>query len=322
MSLPKYESDATRYDMKTWAGRTQHFIAVTNPTYLFASTANIQGAKDLLERARTGKTEAGTTDKELWAARTLTDAVLHPDTKEIMPAPFRVCAFVPANIPICMGMLMTPPTMANVLFWQWMNQSYNAGFNYSNRNASSSMTTEMLAGIYCTATTISCGIALGLGKLVKRLPVGPGTASLLAKVVPFAAVGSSNVFNLVAMRSGELTAGIPVADKDGRQLGISKAAAASAVKQSAITRIILPAPVLLLPPIMMRSVSKLGLPPRAKAAAELTVIVGCVWGALPPAIGFFPQETSLAISDLEPEFQGMKDAAGNPVGEVFFNRGL
>ena len=46
----------------------------------------------------------------------------------------QVAAFVPANIPICMGMLMTPPTLGNVLFWQWMNQSYNAGFNYSNRS--------------------------------------------------------------------------------------------------------------------------------------------------------------------------------------------
>ena len=72
--------------------------------------------------------------------------------------------------------------LANTVFWQWVNQSYNAGFNYSNRNANSSLTTERLGGIYLTATTISCGIALGLGKAVKRAPVGAGTAALLAKV--------------------------------------------------------------------------------------------------------------------------------------------
>ena len=42
MSLPPYAPDATRYDMKTWAGRTQHFSAVMNPGYLFASAASIQ----------------------------------------------------------------------------------------------------------------------------------------------------------------------------------------------------------------------------------------------------------------------------------------
>jgi len=34
--------------------------------------------------------KAAATDKELWEARTLTDAVLHPDTKETMTPMFRV----------------------------------------------------------------------------------------------------------------------------------------------------------------------------------------------------------------------------------------
>jgi len=57
----------------------------------------------------------------------------HTHTHEPTHTHTQVAAFVPANIPICMGMLMTPPTLGNVLFWQWVNQSYNAGFNYSNR---------------------------------------------------------------------------------------------------------------------------------------------------------------------------------------------
>lgn len=37
-----------------------------------------------------GKRLPETTDKELWSSRMLTDAVLHPDTKEPVPAMFRV----------------------------------------------------------------------------------------------------------------------------------------------------------------------------------------------------------------------------------------
>jgi hypothetical protein len=45
-------------------------------------------------------------------------------------------AFIPANVPIAAGMLLTAPTPFNVLFWQWVNQTYNAGFNYANGNKS------------------------------------------------------------------------------------------------------------------------------------------------------------------------------------------
>ena len=42
MSDPPFSFDATRYDMKTWAGRTMHFLAVINPAYLVASGESIK----------------------------------------------------------------------------------------------------------------------------------------------------------------------------------------------------------------------------------------------------------------------------------------
>jgi hypothetical protein len=43
---------------------------------------------------------------------------------------------------------------------------------------------------------------------------------------------------------------------------------------------------------------------------------------LPCAIAIFPQEMSIATSELEGEFQVLKDTSGRPVTHVFCNKGL
>jgi sideroflexin-5 len=47
----------------------------------------------------------------------------------------RMSGYVPFNSPILAGLLMPNPTMAQTIFWQWLNQSHNACVNYANRNA-------------------------------------------------------------------------------------------------------------------------------------------------------------------------------------------
>jgi hypothetical protein len=69
---------------------------------------------------------------------------MHPDTNEPIPWPMRTSTFVTTNIPIISGMLLATPTPVNIIFWQWINQTYNAGLNYGNRNASSKQTTGEL----------------------------------------------------------------------------------------------------------------------------------------------------------------------------------
>ncbi len=44
-------------------------------------------------------------DQELWDCRRVLDAGLHPTLHTVIPAPFRLSAFTPVNIPICYGML-------------------------------------------------------------------------------------------------------------------------------------------------------------------------------------------------------------------------
>jgi hypothetical protein len=93
------------------------------------------------------------------------NSTIHPDTGKPVPWVMRMCAFVPTNLPIIFGMLMAPQTPFNTIFFQWINQTYNAGMNYGNRNASSPNTTKDLMFGYSMAVASSITVSLGLRKL-------------------------------------------------------------------------------------------------------------------------------------------------------------
>jgi len=78
--------------------------------------------------------------KKLRIAETCVLTSIHPDIGKILPWAMRLSSFVPINMPIAFGMIITAPTPFNTVLWQWINQTYNAALNYGNRNASSNYT--------------------------------------------------------------------------------------------------------------------------------------------------------------------------------------
>lgn len=74
---------------------------------------------------------------------------------------FAYCIFVK-------GLLLPNPSMPKLVFWQWINQSYNLGVNYSNRNASNELGLSQMIKAYLAAVGTSCGIAVGLSQAVRR----------------------------------------------------------------------------------------------------------------------------------------------------------
>lgn len=148
---------------------------------------------------------------ELWEAKKVVDATLHPDTGEPVFLPFRMSCFVLSNLVVTGGMLTPNLSTAGTLGWQITNQSLNVGINASNANKSTPLSTSGLVKSYLLAVSASCSVALGLNALVPRLKnVSPSSKIVLTRLVPFAAVASAGILNVFLMRGEEIRRGIDI----------------------------------------------------------------------------------------------------------------
>ncbi|MBN3324516.1 SFXN5 protein, partial [Atractosteus spatula] len=162
---------------------------------------------------------------------------------------------------------------------------------------------------------------VGLNMLVQRASkFSPATRVLIQRFVPFPAVASANICNVVLMRHTELAEGIDVRDSSGNIVGSSKIAAKCALLETALTRVVLPMPILVLPPLVMAFLEKL---PLLRAHQRLVLPVHSLvclasFGlALPLAISLFPQISQVEVSKLEPEIAMATDCE-----VVTYNKGL
>ena len=127
---------------------------------------------------------------------------IHPDTGKMIPWALRFSSFLPMNIPISFGFIFAAPTPFNTIFWQWLNQTYNAALNYENRNASSTYTTEDIMKSYTVATSSAIGVALAIRKAVEKQAnsMKGGKLVLLNSVSSFVACALSGFLNAYFMR--------------------------------------------------------------------------------------------------------------------------
>jgi len=264
--------------------------------------------------------------KKLWKAKQLVDSTFHSDTGEKIFLPFRMSSFVPTNLVIVAGMLLPNPSNVSILFWQWINQSVNVAFNYSNANKTVEMNMNETSSAYAMAVASSCSIALGLTEWLKRSTgLSANARNLLGRTVPFAAVGTAGVLNVFLMRQIELKEGIDVQDEAGHTLGKSQAAGWTAVKQVSISRVATSFPAVFVPGMVMNQIEKTSLFkkwPKLKMPINLATISLSLLIGLPAAVAIFPQQAVLPVEKLEPRFQRMVDSNGNPIRHVYFNRGL
>eukprot|EP00118_Oscarella_pearsei_P015043 m.132987 g.132987 ORF g.132987 m.132987 type:complete len:323 (+) comp38092_c0_seq1:178-1146(+) len=320
-TCPPFELGKPRFDQATFWGRFRHFLDVVDPRTLFTSNTRLEECKQQLKSFEEGSLDGFVTDEQLWAAQKVVQAILHPDTKEKILMPFRMSGFVPFGTPIVVGLLLPGQSLAQVIFWQWINQSHNACVNYANRNASRPTPTIKFLQGYLGAVASAVGIATGLNLLVNRAQnLPPAQRVLIQRFIPTPAVVTASTCNLLLMRMHEAGTGIEVYDKDKQVVGVSKIAAKKAIYQTALTRAFLPLPILVLPPLAMTLLERTSLlhkNPRLNFPFQVLTVTAAFGLALPLAISLFPQEGQIKKSDLEKELQ---EKSAEEI--LYYNKGL
>ncbi|XP_015754769.1 PREDICTED: sideroflexin-5-like [Acropora digitifera] len=292
--FPKFSLTDSRFDEKTYWGRLKRCLDVTDPRTLFVGEKKLQDSISLLTQFKNGTLPHGTTDQKLWEARKVKEAIIHPDTGKKIFMPFRMSGYVPFGTVTVLGMLLPAPSFPTVIFWQWMNQSHNAAVNYSNRNASK--------------------VSINVQELV--MEVGIGNRFLFF----FFTLATANICNVVLMRNHELFTGIEVKDRNGNVVGTSKIAAQKAVFETTLTRVFLPLPALVIPPLVMQFLERtkfLMKRPRLHFPVQVLVCVASFGFGLPLAIALFPQISKVSPSTLEPEIQKNTEET-----TLYYNKGL
>lgn len=326
MGEERLDIEKPLWDLSTFEGRWKHFAWMTDFRTCTVPESELLNAKKLCEDYKLGKEPAGTTREQIIYAKKLYESAFHPDTGDLQNVFGRMSFQVPGGMAVTGAMLQFYKTNTAVIFWQWVNQSFNALVNYTNRNANSPTTELQLGVAYASATTAAMITAIGCKSFW-----GKRANPLMARYVPFAAVAAANCVNIPLMRQNEISQGIDVADENGNKLTKSKVAAVKGISQVVISRIIMCAPgMLILPPIMARLEKYRFMQCIKPLHAPIQVMmVGCfLTFMVPTACALFPQNCSIKSSTLErweaENYETLKKNCGNrgvPT-YLYFNKGL
>ena len=103
---PGINIDKPRYDQSTYIGRARHFFITTNPLNCLKTDKELNEAKTIVQKYKSGERVPGLTEDQLWNAKQIYDSAFHPDTGEKMFLLGRMSFQVPGNMAIT-GCLLT-----------------------------------------------------------------------------------------------------------------------------------------------------------------------------------------------------------------------
>ncbi|XP_049872778.1 sideroflexin-2 isoform X2 [Pectinophora gossypiella] len=275
---------------------------------------------------RAGQEPPGTKFEQVVRAKQLYESAFHPDSGELQNVFGRMSFQMPGGCLITGAMLQWYRTATAVVFWQWVNQSFNALVNYTNRNANSPLTTTQMGVAYVSATSAAMATALTFKFYVQKRTKHP----IVARFVPFVAVAAANWVNIPLMRQNEIAKGLEVADENGKIIGKSQIAPIKGISQVVTSRIIMCSPGMLLLPFIMERLEKKAWMKRitwAHAGIQTAVVGMFLTFMVPTACAIFPQRCKLSIDTIkkyekENYEEIVKNTDGKPPQYVYFNKGL
>ena len=129
---PVFSLDREYYDTTKYLGRVRYIFSIFNPRNclipdeeILQSLKRVEEFKQAIEETtKTGRlSQVPYTDREMWRAKHVVNACVHPTSGEILPFTARIAFFLPANVPLNFGMLNLSQTASATILWQWLNQS-------------------------------------------------------------------------------------------------------------------------------------------------------------------------------------------------------
>ncbi|EFA10705.1 sideroflexin-1-3 [Tribolium castaneum] len=245
--------DDSPYDQDTYWGRFRHYFQRTNPFHLLTSSDTLEDSKCLYLKYRCGEPlAADVTEDEVWRAKALFESAYNPETGEKINFWARPAAFIPVNMVLAGGMMAYYKSTPGVVFWQWLNQTYNTWVGYKNKGSDDEITNTQLITSYVVATGTAIGTALGLNRLLVNSP------ALVGRFVPFVAVAAAHCVGTPLLKAQILKNGTPIYDDCHNKLGYSKNAAYASISDSIMNKIFIAVPPMLLTPLVMNYLERRG----------------------------------------------------------------